>query len=144
MCVCLYVLLSYCVCVFVVFFFSSRRRHTRCALVTGVQTCALPISGLVDLVGDLAAGHGLGPPFGGVGEAGGAGGADRGSDSPADDSLAVADPADRVVGRDDGEERVDGVGGERRRTHDEVLAGGLLSRHEGSAYARDGQLVCSG
>src|SRR3546814_4058671 len=29
---------------FVCFFFSSRRRHTRCALVTGVQTCALPIS----------------------------------------------------------------------------------------------------
>src|SRR3546814_9858029 len=28
---------------FCVFFFSSRRRHTRCALVTGVQTCALPI-----------------------------------------------------------------------------------------------------
>src|SRR3546814_4014414 len=27
----------------VLFFFSSRRRHTRCALVTGVQTCALPI-----------------------------------------------------------------------------------------------------
>src|SRR3546814_16474459 len=26
-------------------FFSSRRRHTRCALVTGVQTCALPICG---------------------------------------------------------------------------------------------------
>src|SRR3546814_11223910 len=26
------------------FFFSSRRRHTRCALVTGVQTCTLPIS----------------------------------------------------------------------------------------------------
>src|SRR3546814_9006992 len=25
------------------FFFSSRRRHTRCALVPGVQTCALPI-----------------------------------------------------------------------------------------------------
>src|SRR3546814_4229506 len=31
-------------CIFNVFFFSSRRRHTRCALVTGVQTCALPIS----------------------------------------------------------------------------------------------------
>src|SRR3546814_4973716 len=30
-----------CIC-----FFSSRRRHTRCALVTGVQTCALPISTL--------------------------------------------------------------------------------------------------
>src|SRR3546814_8635257 len=28
---------------FLCFFFSSRRRHTRCALVTGVQTCALPI-----------------------------------------------------------------------------------------------------
>src|SRR3546814_1063087 len=27
----------------IIFFFSSRRRHTRCALVTGVQTCALPI-----------------------------------------------------------------------------------------------------
>src|SRR3546814_13044250 len=27
------------------FFFSSSRRHTRCALVTGVQTCALPIVG---------------------------------------------------------------------------------------------------
>src|SRR3546814_1914628 len=27
-----------------IFFFSSRRRHSRCALVTGVQTCALPIS----------------------------------------------------------------------------------------------------
>src|SRR3546814_8269807 len=34
-------------CLFYVcfFFFSSRRRHTRCALVTGVQTCALPILG---------------------------------------------------------------------------------------------------
>src|SRR3546814_3112228 len=30
------------------FFFSSRRRHTRCALVTGVRTCALPIFGLLD------------------------------------------------------------------------------------------------
>src|SRR3546814_8848187 len=32
-------------CVFLcaLFFFSSRSRHTRCALVTGVQTCALPI-----------------------------------------------------------------------------------------------------
>src|SRR3546814_3910918 len=30
--------------VLVKFVFSSRRRHTRCALVTGVQTCALPIS----------------------------------------------------------------------------------------------------
>src|SRR3546814_1443029 len=31
-------------------FFSSRRRHTRCALVTGVQTCALPISAGVPMI----------------------------------------------------------------------------------------------
>src|SRR3546814_7526204 len=31
------------VCIYVLVFFSSRRRHTICALVTGVQTCALPI-----------------------------------------------------------------------------------------------------
>src|SRR3546814_16557621 len=33
------------------FFFSSRRRHTRCALVTGVQTCALPICSSDHLLG---------------------------------------------------------------------------------------------
>src|SRR3546814_6254373 len=32
------------------FFFSSRRRHTRCALVTGVQTCALPICTVAQLL----------------------------------------------------------------------------------------------
>src|SRR3546814_5324624 len=32
------------------FVFSSRRRHTRCALVTGVQTCALPICALVGTI----------------------------------------------------------------------------------------------
>src|SRR3546814_10096982 len=31
-------------CIFDLVFFSSRRRHTSCALVTGVQTCALPIA----------------------------------------------------------------------------------------------------
>src|SRR3546814_4609909 len=35
------------------FFFSSRRRHTRCALVTGVQTCALPISADAVLLGAM-------------------------------------------------------------------------------------------
>src|SRR3546814_16522738 len=35
-----------CNCI-VVFFFSSRSRHTRCVIVTCVQTCALPISGFV-------------------------------------------------------------------------------------------------
>src|SRR3546814_14392845 len=38
------------------FFFSSRRRHTRCALVTGVQTCALPICRQVRARGDQADG----------------------------------------------------------------------------------------
>src|SRR3546814_10532837 len=37
MCLCLNLCVLVC-------FFSSRRRHTRCALVTGVQTCALPIA----------------------------------------------------------------------------------------------------
>src|SRR3546814_3518371 len=36
------------------FFFSSRRRHTRFALVTGVQTCALPISNFEPPAGALA------------------------------------------------------------------------------------------
>src|SRR3546814_11464981 len=44
------------------FFLSSRRRHTICALVTGVQTCALPIfpisSGLQSPETDPAGGHG--------------------------------------------------------------------------------------
>src|SRR3546814_7275602 len=38
-----------------VFFFSSRRRHTRCALVTGVQTCARPISSRYNYVSNLPA-----------------------------------------------------------------------------------------
>src|SRR3546814_16876867 len=38
----------YLVHLFYIFFFSSRRRHTRCALVTGVQTCALPICSNTD------------------------------------------------------------------------------------------------
>src|SRR3546814_3526044 len=40
-----------------VFFFSSRRRHTRCALVTGVQTCALPISPFADAAFGTGAGQ---------------------------------------------------------------------------------------
>src|SRR3546814_5582815 len=55
----MYSVLLYCMCE--CFFFSSRRRHTRCALVTGVQTCALPIwqvfgsqqGGVVGVVGDI-------------------------------------------------------------------------------------------
>src|SRR3546814_8472277 len=39
-------------------FFSSRRRHTRCALVTGVQTCVLPIYELLGLVVEAEFGEG--------------------------------------------------------------------------------------
>src|SRR3546814_7209410 len=48
MCLCVYI------CIFYIFFFffSSRRRHTRCALVTGVQTCALPIFPVLHLGND--------------------------------------------------------------------------------------------
>src|SRR3546814_2782127 len=43
LCVRRYVVSLHLIVLCIVFFFSSRRRHTRCALVTGVQTCALPI-----------------------------------------------------------------------------------------------------
>src|SRR3546814_10117732 len=42
------------------FFFASRRRHTRCALVTGVQTCALPICRRKDAIEATATEIGLG------------------------------------------------------------------------------------
>src|SRR3546814_3937921 len=45
------------------FVFSSRRRHTRCALVTGVQTCALPIFAAVVSCGDAIITSGLGGRF---------------------------------------------------------------------------------
>src|SRR3546814_12658976 len=46
------------------FCFSSRRRHTRCALVTGVQTCALPICNLITSGVSLerVSGHKIFPP----------------------------------------------------------------------------------
>src|SRR3546814_9684722 len=51
----LFACLNECFGVFSFFFFSSRRRHTRCALVTGVQTCALPICSGRSLMGRLFA-----------------------------------------------------------------------------------------
>src|SRR3546814_11946481 len=48
------------------FFFSSRRRHTSCALVTGVQTCALPISVPAPRRGEDRAGVVLEEPAGEV------------------------------------------------------------------------------
>src|SRR3546814_17845196 len=44
------------------FFFSSRRRHTSCALVTGVQTCALPIYQQADKLQVLTVNTGDGEP----------------------------------------------------------------------------------
>src|SRR3546814_8156656 len=55
----------YLIWVYYFFFFSSRRRHTRCALVTGVQTCALPISSSDSgslVIDSLAAGGALHTP----------------------------------------------------------------------------------
>src|SRR3546814_2132216 len=49
----LLVVIRYLVCLFYLFFFSSRRRHTRCALVTRVQTCALPILQQPSFVGRI-------------------------------------------------------------------------------------------
>src|SRR3546814_10198441 len=42
---------------------SSRRRHTRCALVTGVQTCALPISVLTDALSSVIIQQAILPHF---------------------------------------------------------------------------------
>src|SRR3546814_7689580 len=67
-------------CVFV----SSRRRHTRCALVTGVQTCALPISG-VNALRDMC-----GLTVEEVGEFGG---------FPMKTLLLISNAFDRVPGR---------------------------------------------
>src|SRR3546814_1545749 len=44
-----------------IFFVASRRRHTRCALVTGVQTCALPISTIAQASGGLLAQPAMAP-----------------------------------------------------------------------------------
>src|SRR3546814_5135328 len=48
---------------FFCFFFSRRRRHTRCALVTGVQTCALPILDRVKRILKLGAFVASAPSF---------------------------------------------------------------------------------
>src|SRR3546814_4468480 len=49
------------VCYICCFVFSSRRRHTRCALVTGVQTCALPISAITICKGKKGCANMYGP-----------------------------------------------------------------------------------
>src|SRR3546814_6124620 len=72
-----------------ILFYSSRRRHTICALVTGVQTCALPISGVGASV--VAADAGRSGPDAGVDAAAGAEEcAGEGRDVAAGHAAAVA------------------------------------------------------
>src|SRR5213082_1734683 len=74
--------------IFLCFFFSSRRRHTRLCQVTGVQTCALPISPGAN-VGEQAAifeaVHGSAPDIAGQGIA-----------NPAAQMLAAAMMLDHI------------------------------------------------
>src|ERR1051325_3097151 len=65
-------------------FFSSRRRHTRLRTVTGVQTCALPISGAGRRTG---AGRSRRSPWRGLREIGGRRGGEGGRTSGAADHL---------------------------------------------------------
>src|SRR3546814_5255309 len=74
--------------VYYAFFFSSRRRHTRCALVTGVQTCALPISGPRPVPAPRAAGR------------------DRPRDAAAADTIQALRAPGRKIGRASCRERV--------------------------------------
>src|SRR3546814_2537534 len=87
------------------FFFSSRRRHTRCALVTGVQTCALPIYGHAYELLAVDAGDVVGEVVGPVGS--------RADPSEQDRLVEEGEPALEVS---DGEGLLrvhEGVGAER-------------------------------
>src|SRR3546814_12303141 len=96
------------------FFFSSRRRHTRCALVTGVQTCALPAtSGIVSKVqsdpgfGAQRSGPGAKGPRAFDPHASGGGRREDDSASRHDVSLCGASQTDRAeIGRASCRERV--------------------------------------
>src|SRR3546814_14657425 len=94
------------------FFFSSRRRHTRCALVTGVQTCALPISG--DRAKGATAYVTLEPC------------AHTGSTGPCADALIAAGVTRVVAAMRDPFEAVDGKGFERLRAAGVPVQLGLM------------------
>src|SRR3546814_7920941 len=85
---------------YVSFFFSSRRRHTRCALVTGVQTCALPICA-AEAHGDWAVGNALG-----CGQYGDPGGVEYGGDRLQWSSRTVVEIVTRSEARRVGKECV--------------------------------------
>src|SRR3546814_16925716 len=88
----------------VVFFFSSRRRHTRCALVTGVQTCALPIY-------EIYGGSGGDYMIGGQGA----------------DSMEGGTGDDQIYG--DGSEEIGGLpDGDLNHAGDDVIAGDVLNK----------------
>src|SRR3546814_2081974 len=120
---------------FMFFFFSSRRRHTRCELGSGVQTCALPISVAAEVeeavfVDEGGVGGGFGG--GGVGVGDPAGGFEGGApgvgggpvEGGVDQALRVGGVEAGVAGGDGerdegcgGEDGVGGVGVERSEEH---------------------------
>src|SRR3546814_16199902 len=112
------------------FFFSSRRRHTRCALVTGVQTCALPIS----------PGPSLRAGRGGRGGGGRNSGVGAGEEPDADRAAEIGrDGRADAVGVDAGDEGVQGQtlglgGGAERVPEDRLEAdgGGVAGEHHRS------------
>src|SRR3546814_1649455 len=90
-------------CVLLCFFFSSRRRHTRCALVTGVQTCALPIRAeaktIPDRSGKIAHGGGAGSRLGLLGNLNGGRGARLDLHLPLKCALSDRRSEERRVGK---------------------------------------------
>src|SRR3546814_2184565 len=89
---------------YICFFFSSRRRHTRCALVTGVQTCALPISALLDMAGTDVVGGKSASELARIAEAAGSLGIRRRVDHPVHAACRAA--LYREIGRASCRERV--------------------------------------
>src|SRR3546814_15148437 len=99
------------------FFFSSRRRHTLCALVTGVQTCALPISGRT------AVARGRGGLGGGGFSGGGARPRTAGSKDRLDQRLTPVIEGRTAIQRPREQESLPEIAAERRQHP--CLIGGL-------------------
>src|SRR3546814_2523554 len=82
-------------CDYVFFFFSSRRRHTRCALVAGVQTCSLPIYHPPEATWLTAGPRGL--PFPPESDFGERGGIEMGDDDNLTEPPFTDDDVRRIV-----------------------------------------------